>query len=207
MRSRNSKQISMRYYLQNQYLLPIKSNNIISDVKGKNYIHRDKNKNFEVIIISTMTYEVQKVGKVENVLVILRADDKGKALDEVIELSESGTNLKAFLLYEVDIEPMPTLDEKAEKDFFDNIRREGAEKIEEAVKRLNKAGISTEVLPMHVGIALEDILKKEDLINPNLIIIEKHNHSGFGKYLGGLSDNLIQKAKGPVLVIKWNDKK
>lgn len=154
-----------------------------------------------------MTCEMQKVEKTENVLVILRESDKGKALDEVIELSESGTNLKAFLLYEADIEPIPALDEKAEKEFFEKIRREATKKIEEAVKRLTEEGVKTEVLPMHLGIALEDILKKEDIVNPNLIIIEKHNHSRFGKYLGGLSDNLIQKARGPVLVIKWNGKK
>ena len=147
------------------------------------------------------TFEHRKISKI---LVVINPEYGRKAVNECLQLVQSGLeNPEVHLLYVVDIEPMPFLDNGLEKKFYDELRNKGQEVIDEEVRKLKNAGINPEVLPMHFGIAAEAILRAEKTVNPDLIIMASRGLSTLKKFLkGSVSDRVAKEAKAPLLMAK-----
>ncbi len=147
--------------------------------------------------------ENPRIPRISRILLILRNDvDYLKTVDYVINLANSITNSKVFILYTVDLDPIP-MDEKVEKEFYRKLREEGKKIVENAINRLKNAGVDVEFYDMHFGIAAERILKAEKELAPDLIIMGARGLSTFKKMLlGSVSEEVTKHAKTPVLIVK-----
>lgn len=148
-------------------------------------------------------FEDTKNKKISKILVVLQPETYDKAIDEVIEFAKSGIKeLKAYLLYVVDLEPLPALDYRKEKQMFDEMEKGGVEVIEKARKKLQESGIPVEILPMHFGIAHEEVLRTEEYVRPDLVVTQKRAFSRFERLLNGsITDKLAKNSKVPVVIV------
>lgn len=72
----------------------------------------------------------------------------------------------------------------------------------EVAETLNDVGIKTSIR-IEQGLPLQEILRVEIEESVSLIIIGSHGRSNMEEMLmGSVSENVIRKAKGPVLVVK-----
>lgn len=142
--------------------------------------------------------------KISKILVVINKDYGRKAVDECLRLVQFGLeHPEVHLLYVVDMEPVPALDNGLEKKWYDGLREEASEVIDEEVKRLQDEGIEPEVLAPHFGIAAEAILRAEKMVQPDLIIMSARGLSTLKKFLtGSISDSVSKEAKAPVLIAK-----
>jgi len=144
-----------------------------------------------------------QIPKISKILVVLRNDvDYAKTIDYVANLAKSMNDPVIHILYTVDLEPVPA-DEKVEREFYGKLREEGEKIVDEAINKLNEAGIDVQLHDMHFGIAAERIIKAEKELNPDLIVIGARGLSTLKKVLlGSISDEVTRKAKAPVLIVK-----
>jgi len=144
-----------------------------------------------------------RIPKISRILLVLRNDvDYLKTVDYVINLANSIKDSKVFVLYTVDLDPIP-MDEKTEREFYRKLREEGKKIVETAINRLKNAGVYAEFYDMHFGIAAERILKAERELAPDLIVMGVRGLSTFKKMLlGSVSDEVTKLAKTPVLIVK-----
>ena len=144
-----------------------------------------------------------RIPKISRILLVLRNDvDYLKTVDYVINLANSIPDSKVYILYTVDLDPIP-MDEKVEKEFYRKLREEGEKIVESAINRLTNAGIEVELYDMHFGIAAERILKAEKELAPDLIVMGARGLSTFKKMLlGSVSEEVTKHAKTPVLIVK-----
>ncbi len=143
--------------------------------------------------------------KISKILLVLRNDvDYVKTVDYVVKLAGSIAKPKIYVLYTVDVEPLP-LHEKTEAEFYSKLREEGKGIVDNAIERLRNAGIHAELYDMYFGIASEKILKAEKELQPDLILLCARGLSTFKKLLSGsVSDVVLEKAEKPVVIIRPN---
>ena len=86
--------------------------------------------------------------------------------------------------------------------FIDKMTVEAAEKAKIVAGKLTAAGIKTRVR-IEQGLPLREILKVEDEEDTSIIVIGSHGRSNIEEmFLGSVSENVMRKAKNPVLVVK-----
>lgn len=139
--------------------------------------------------------------KISSILVVINQDNGRKAVDECLQLIESGIkNPEVYLFYVVDMDPVAPLVNGSEK-MYSELRKKGSEVIDKEVKRLRDRGVELEVFPPHFGIAAEAILRTEKSVQPDLIIMDARGLSTLKKlFMGSISDTVSKKAKAPVLI-------
>ena len=155
--------------------------------------------------------EVEKSLEVENVklpalsriLIVLRNDvDYLRTVEYVTNLAGLIPDSKVYVLYTVDVEPIP-MDDKVEREFYGKLRKEGEKIVEDAISKLKDAGIDVKFYDMHFCIAAESILKAEKELAPDLIVMGTRGLSTLKKmFLGSISDEVTKHTKTPVLLIK-----
>ncbi len=146
-------------------------------------------------------YEKIEMPKISKILLVLRNDvDYTETVNHLINLATP--EQKVYILYVANIEPL-LLHEKIERKIYGKLRKEGKRIVDEAIKKLEKAGINAELYDMHFGIAAERILKAEKELEPDLIVMGARGLSTFKKILmGSVSDAVLKKTTKPVVIIK-----
>jgi nucleotide-binding universal stress UspA family protein len=138
------------------------------------------------------------------------SDVSKKALKYLIQLKEAGTE-EVVILHVVDTrslnlpeiyylpEVYPFLDFSLLGEKRELAAQEEANKI---AKRLNDLGIKT-IVRIEKGIPFREIIRAEAEEDISLIVIGSHGISNVQEMLlGSVSENVIRKAKKPVLVVK-----
>jgi len=86
--------------------------------------------------------------------------------------------------------------------FIDKMSNEAAEKAKIVAEKLNAAGIKEHVR-IEQGMPLREILRVESEEEVSIIVIGSHGRSNIEEmFLGSVSENVVRKAKSPVLVVK-----
>ncbi|MGD0275847.1 MAG: universal stress protein [Syntrophales bacterium] len=86
--------------------------------------------------------------------------------------------------------------------FIDKMSNEAAEKAKIVAEKLNAAGIKAHVR-IEQGLPLREILRVESEEEVSIIVIGSHGRSNIEEmFLGSVSENVVRKAKSPVLVVK-----
>ncbi|RLI77181.1 hypothetical protein DRP05_10885 [Archaeoglobales archaeon] len=138
------------------------------------------------------------------VLVVVDESDAGKkAVDCAVDLSLSGFNIKPYLMYVHDTEPIPIPSEKEEKKFYDSLRAKAKKTLFVAIEKLKETGLDFEVVGHYFGIAGEEIERKERELKIDMIIIGTEKPSLFKRLFGeNYAERAIFETKAPVLVVK-----
>jgi len=143
------------------------------------------------------------IPQISKVLLVLRNDvDHRKAIEYTFSLAGAGS--KVYLMYVVDMEPLPPqVPEDLERKLYQRYREEGNKVLDESTRMLKATGFDVEVLGVHIGIAAERILKAEKEVQPDVIVMSARGLSTLKKLLlGSVSDEVAKEAKAPVLLVK-----
>lgn len=136
-------------------------------------------------------------------LIVLTQDSGCLAMGQVIELVRSGlTRTIVYLKYVVDMDPVAGLHIKEEQ--FDRMREKAQQIVGQQAEELKKAGLEVGILPPHFGIAAEEILRVEEQIEPDVIVIVAPTSSTFKRLLMGrdFSEEVVRTARTPVLTVR-----
>lgn len=131
------------------------------------------------------------------------SDVSRKAVDYIKKLREAGTE-EVIVLHVVDSRACRALfydtnrSLKAETELF----RKASTDIRPVVEELQAGGFIVRVR-IETAIPSQEILRVEEEENPSLIVMGSHGKSNIEEMLlGSVSEAVVRKASGPVLVIK-----
>ncbi|WP_319408327.1 universal stress protein [uncultured Desulfosarcina sp.] len=134
------------------------------------------------------------------------SDVAAKALDYIEQLKEAGAQ-EVVILHVINQRIIDGLRRHAilDKDIL-QWKKKAQEIAEESLAEMSKAleNIGFTVKPIiRTGFPWREILEVEEQENPSLIVIGSHGRSNLSDmFLGAVSDRVIRKSKGPVMVIK-----
>ena len=134
------------------------------------------------------------------------SDVAAKALDYIKQLKEAGAQ-EVIILHVINQRIIDGLTRHAmlDKDIL-QWQKKAKEIAEESLAEMSKAleNIGFTVKPIiKTGFPWREILQVEEKENPSLIVIGSHGRSNLSDmFLGAVSDRVIRKSKGPVMVIK-----
>jgi nucleotide-binding universal stress UspA family protein len=134
------------------------------------------------------------------------SDVAAKALDYIKQLKEAGAQ-EVIILHVINQRIIDGLTRHAmlDKDIL-QWQKKAKEIAEESLAEMSKAleNIGFTVKPIiKTGFPWREILEVEEKENPSLIVIGSHGRSNLSDmFLGAVSDRVIRKSKGPVMVIK-----
>ena len=137
-----------------------------------------------------------------DVRILAVVDENTKHIDEYIEKLSKSFRGTLYLTYVKDIGFYPAEVLLEFEKSFDKIKRKGLEVLNRIAKKAKEFGFKTEILGVHCGIAVERILKLEEQLNPDLILIGYR--CGLLRRLlsEDYFDSLLCKAKTPILVAR-----
>jgi len=135
-------------------------------------------------------------------LVILDPRVSPEAIDRVARFACSGvTKCKVYVKYVVDMDPIAGL--YLHDAHFDKMRKEGRDIVGRQVDMLHDSGVDVEVLPSHFGMAAEEILRVEEQMRPDIIVVAAPQASALRRLLqGDFREDVVRKANAPVLTVK-----
>jgi nucleotide-binding universal stress UspA family protein len=134
------------------------------------------------------------------------SDVAAKALDYIKQLKEAGAQ-EVIILHVINQRIIDGLTRHAmlDKDIL-QWQKKAKEIAEESLAEMSKSleNIGFTVKPIiKTGFPWREILEVEEKENPSLIVIGSHGRSNLSDmFLGAVSDRVIRKSKGPVMVIK-----
>jgi len=141
--------------------------------------------------------------KQTKVLLVVTEVGWKRAVEQVIKLVKSGLDATVYVLYVVDMEPLPAIvSEEEEKKFYESMREKGNAILQNVIKELTNEGITTEIVGMYFGIAEEEIARVEKELKPSIIVLDGEDHH-FMKFMrGNLVKKVIEVTEAPVLIAK-----
>ena len=132
------------------------------------------------------------------------SDVSKKALDYIRQLKEAGTEevIVLHVLDERGIDAMARYAAGSYAELIDRIEQEAGEEGKNIERALKESGVKVKVR-IQTGIPLTEILKVEEEEGVSAIVIGSHGKTNLQEmFLGSVSEKVIRKSKGPVLVIK-----
>ncbi len=137
-----------------------------------------------------------------DVKVLAIVDENSKYIDKYIEKLSKSFRGTLYLTYVKDIGFYPAEVLLEFEKSFNKIKRRGLEVLNRIAKRAKELGFKTEILGVHCGIAIERILRLEEQLNPDLILIG-YRCGLFRRLLSeDYFDTILCKAKTPILVAR-----
>jgi nucleotide-binding universal stress UspA family protein len=135
-------------------------------------------------------------------LVILDPKISSEAIDRVAKFACSGVaGCKVYVKYVVDMDPIAGL--HFHDAHFDLMRKDGREMVDVQASRLRDSGVEVEVLPSHFGMAAEEILRVEEQIRPDVIVVRAPRSPLIRRLLPrDFREEVVQKASAPVLTVR-----
>jgi nucleotide-binding universal stress UspA family protein len=127
-----------------------------------------------------------------------------KALDYIRQLKEAGTEevIVLHVLDERGIDAMARYAAGSYAELIDRIEQEAGEEGKNIERALKESGVKVKVR-IQTGIPLTEILKVEEEEGVSAIVIGSHGKTNLQEmFLGSVSEKVIRKSKGPVLVVK-----
>jgi len=158
-------------------------------------------------MISMQQPQRQQASTSHNVLkvlvVISDSSDSTTAVDNAINLVKSGLDAELYLLYVVEMEPLPPgVPVELERKIYGELREKGKRVIDEQLEKIRKAGIKANVLGMYFGIASEEILRVEKKLKPDFIVM-RNRASRLRRLLSNnFAERIMLEAKTPILIAK-----
>ena len=132
------------------------------------------------------------------------SDVSKKALDYIRQLKEAGTE-EVIVLHVIDERGTDAMARYASGSYTELIARieqEAREEEKNIERTLKESGVKVKVR-IQTGIPLTEILKVEEEEGVSAIVIGSHGKTNLQEMLlGSVSEKVIRKSKGPVLVIK-----
>ena len=132
------------------------------------------------------------------------SDVSKKALEYIKQLKEAGTE-EVIVLHVLDERGIDAMARYASGSYDELIRRieqEAREEWQKIEASLKESGVKIKVR-IETGIPLREILKVEEEEGVSAIVIGSHGKTNLEEmFLGSVSEKVIRKSKGPVLVIK-----
>jgi nucleotide-binding universal stress UspA family protein len=132
------------------------------------------------------------------------SDVSKKALDYIRQLKEAGTEevIVLHVLDERGIDAMARYAAGSYAELIDRIEQEAGEEGKNIERALKESGVKVKVR-IQTGIPLTEILKVEEEEGVSAIVIGSHGKTNLQEmFLGSVSEKVIRKSKGPVLVVK-----
>jgi len=132
------------------------------------------------------------------------SDVSKKALDYIRQLKEAGTEevIVLHVLDERGIDAMARYAAGSYAELIDRIEQEAGEEGKNIERALKESGVKVKVR-IQTGIPLTEILRVEEEEGVSAIVIGSHGKTNLQEmFLGSVSEKVIRKSKGPVLVIK-----
>jgi len=131
--------------------------------------------------------------------VLTVVDGDGEIIHKFIErLSFKGT---LYLVYVKDIGFYPAEVLLEFEKSYNKIRDRGLNVLNRIAKKAEELGFKTEIVGVQIGSAVERILKLEEQLKPDILIVGCK--CGLGRILSeGYIDSIICKAKRPVLIAR-----
>jgi len=136
-------------------------------------------------------------------LVILTSDCYTEAVDEIIQLASSSIiKTKVYLKFLEDTDP--SMDLFLKKEDYDEKKGLAQEICDKQSKRIVNAGLDAEILKPHFGIASEEILRVEQQLGLDIIIVAAPGRSIYRKILHGahFSKKVARTALTPTLIVE-----
>ena len=139
---------------------------------------------------------------VDDVRILVVVDENSKQIDACIERLSEKMKGTLYLLYikDTDFYPPELLLEFDKA--FDRLKNKGLRILSKLAEKAKMCGFRTEILGVHYGIALERILKLEKQLNPDLILVGFECGLFRKLFLGDYLNDLLCKAKTPILVAR-----
>jgi len=134
------------------------------------------------------------------------SDVAAKALDYIKQLKEAGAQ-EVIVLHVINQRIVDGLRRHAmlEKDILQWQKKAGEiakDSLSEMSKDLEQLGFTVKHV-VKIGFPWREILDVEAAEAPSILIIGSHGRSNLGEvFLGSVSDRVIRKSRGPVMVIK-----
>ncbi len=137
--------------------------------------------------------------------------DSDKALRQALDIA-SEYNAKVYVLHVVDekLETTTTYDhsglimnaEEVQKLEADMVRV-ATDKLRKQIERMKKRGDVPLIETVVIGVPYEEILREQEKVGADLIVIASLGKSGIAKFLiGGVANNVLRGARCPVLLTK-----
>jgi nucleotide-binding universal stress UspA family protein len=135
--------------------------------------------------------------------------DLSKASDAIVEWLPKVMRMGIHKLYLHHIVPLTDIEAlllRSYKPLIEEIKEELAEHARKALeaysRKLKEAGFEVEVLEPAFGDPAENILNISSLLPVDLIILGSKGHKGVKIALGGVSEEVVRKARKPILIAK-----
>jgi len=132
------------------------------------------------------------------------SDTVGKSIPFLKQLKDTGTE-EVIILHVIDTYRLRIPSIYAPTNlisFIDKMLIEATEKAKKVADVLTEAGIVTRIR-IEQGLPFKEILRVEDEEDVSIIVIGSHGRSNIEEmFLGSVSENVMRKSKGPVLIVK-----
>jgi len=139
---------------------------------------------------------------IDNVKILVVINREDNSIQECLKRLSSKIKGSVHLLYVKDIEPYPAevLIELEKK--YNEIKEKGTKVLRDLSNKIKELGFKVEVLGVHCGIAPERILKLEDELNPDIILLQYKPSALKRLFSRDYVDIVLSKSKAPILIAK-----
>ncbi len=144
--------------------------------------------------------ELDERGKV--ILVVDDSECGRIATERLVSLAKKGLRADVFIIYGVNVKILPMTPQEKEMKIYMDLGVKSSKLVEFYRDRLENEGINVEQINIIFGDILDEVLKFERLINPDLIILGVGKHNFLRGLLRSLQERLIFDTASPVLVCK-----
>ena len=147
-----------------------------------------------------------KTCEIERCRIILVIDDTecGRvAAERLVFFGKAGLKADVYLVFGVDVEISPITSYEKEMKIYTKLRLKASNYVEFYKDRLEEAGFEVKKVKIVLGNILEEVLKLEKVLNPDVIVFGMEK-KGFLKRLihGDTYREIIFETRSPVMVCK-----
>jgi len=128
-------------------------------------------------------------------------DEDGKNIDRYLEKLSKSFKGTLYLVYVKDVGFYPAEALLEFEKSFNKIKEKGLKVLNRIAKKAEELGFKTEIIGVQYGVAIERILKLEEQLNPDVLIVS--HKCGFRRILSeDYIDSIICNARSPVLIAR-----
>jgi nucleotide-binding universal stress UspA family protein len=133
------------------------------------------------------------------------SEHSDKAILQAADIAEQN-NAKVFLLHVVDWPQQCAVDYCISAETLDELvkdsNKEATKKMQGEVEKVLRAKKVDVVFEVKTGVPHQEILKFQEKIKADLIVIASRGRTGILKYFGSVADRVLRDAKCPVLLVR-----
>lgn len=127
------------------------------------------------------------------------------AVERLVFFGKAGLMADVYLIFAADMKTFPTVrpSHRKEMQVYSDLRLKASRYVEFYKDRLEEVGFNVREVRIIIGNVVEEVLKLEKILNPDVIVLGVEKKGFFGRlFYGDPHRKIISETKSPVMVCK-----